>query len=75
MESLDSLAVALYVEEVRRARRTPPEEKFLEGPRLFERACRVMMDGIRHDHPEFDEEQMERELPARIAIVGSLDTA
>ena len=32
-----------------------PEQKLLEGPRLFERACRLMRDGIHHRHPELDE--------------------
>jgi hypothetical protein len=31
-----------------------PEEKLLERPRLFDRACRLMDDGVRHRHPELD---------------------
>jgi len=52
--SLPALAEALYVEEVTRARLMRPEDKLLEGPRLFERACRLMADGVRHQHPELE---------------------
>jgi hypothetical protein len=31
-----------------------PGDKLLEGAQLFERACRLMLDGIRHQHPELD---------------------
>lgn len=42
MASLTALADAIYREEVARARAMPAGEKLLEGPRLFDRACRVM---------------------------------
>ncbi|MDP3719471.1 MAG: hypothetical protein Q8T13_17040 [Acidobacteriota bacterium] len=56
MAPLTALADALYREEVIRARAMRPEDKLLEGPRLFERACRLMADGVRHRHPELDEQ-------------------
>ena len=55
MASLTVLANALYREEVARARAMRPGEKLLEGPRLFDRACRVMADGVRHRHPDLDD--------------------
>ena len=55
---LGNLADALYREEVLRARAMRPDDKLLEGPRLFERACRIMADGIRHRHPEFGEDDV-----------------
>jgi hypothetical protein len=55
MTSLEQLANALYREEVARARAMTPEDKLLVGPRLFDRACRLMADGVRHRHPELDE--------------------
>ena len=39
MPSIAALADVLYREEIVRARAMPPEDKLLEGPRLFERAC------------------------------------
>ncbi len=70
MMSLVQLADALYREEVARARAMTPEEKLLEGPRLFDRACRLMADGVRHRHPELDEASV---LKAVDALLGRLD--
>ena len=56
MASLPVLADALYREEVIRARAMRSDEKLLEGPRLFDRACKLMADGVRHRHPELDAE-------------------
>ena len=50
-----------------------PEEKLLEGPRLFERACRVMADGIRHQHPELDEAGVRALLAARLAKLRTIE--
>jgi len=50
-----------------------PGEKLLEGPRLFERACRLMADGIRHDHPELDEDQVYGLLIDRLRRLRALE--
>ena len=55
MSARKALADALYREEIARARAMDPAEKLLEGARLFERARGVMLDGIRHQHPELDD--------------------
>jgi len=68
MEPSQELVDAIYRERVLRARRTPPEEKFRAGPRLFERACRIMKEGIRHQHPEADERWVEQILRERLAL-------
>ena len=60
MASIAALADALYGEDVARARAMRPGDKLLEGPRLFDRACRLMADGIRHQHPELDDDASER---------------
>ena len=46
MEPTRELIDDIYRERVLRARAMSPEEKFLAGPRLFEMACRITMDGI-----------------------------
>jgi len=51
----------------------PPGDKLLEGPRLFERACRLMADGIRHQHPELDEDAVQSLLSARLARLHTLE--
>jgi hypothetical protein len=55
MSATKALADALYREEIARARAMNPGAKLLEGPRLFERARHVMIDGIRHRHPDLDD--------------------
>ena len=72
--SLGTLADALYREEVARARAMRPEDKLLEGPRLFDRACRLMADGIRHRHPELDEHSVLARLHEQLNRLQSLDT-
>jgi hypothetical protein len=52
MSSIAALADALYAEEIARARAMDPTDKLLEGPRLFDRACRVMADDIRTKEPD-----------------------
>jgi hypothetical protein len=51
-----------------------PEDKLLEGPRLFDRACRVMADGIRHRHPEFDDEAVQAQLSEQLSRLRALET-
>lgn len=45
-------------EEIRDARQMSPEDKFLEGARLFDRTCRIMKDGIRHEFPNASEDEV-----------------
>lgn len=73
MESTRNLADNLFRERVLRARRTPPEEKLLDGPRLFDLCCRIMMDGIRNENPEADEQRVRQILAQRIALVRRLE--
>lgn len=73
MSSIGTLSHELYLEEIARARVMKPEEKLLEGPRLFERACRVMADGIRHQHPELDEAGVRALLAARLARLQTIE--
>lgn len=73
MQSIATLADVLYREEVARARAMSPDDKLLEGPRLFERACRVMRDGIRHQHPDLDDAGVMALLRARLDLVRGLE--
>ena len=73
MSSIAALADALYKEEVARARAMAPEDKLLEGPRLFDRACRLMEEGIRHQHPDLDDAAVRDLLAARLIRLQALD--
>ena len=73
MSSIVALTDELYREEIARARAMRPEDKLLEGPRLFERACSVMADGIRHQHPELDEAGVRALLAVRLARLRAIE--
>lgn len=73
MSSTAELADALYREDVARARAMAPGDKLLEGPRLFDRACRLMAEGIRHQHPELDDQGVRSVLTARLARLDDLE--
>jgi hypothetical protein len=73
MEPTKELIDALFRERVLRARRTPPEEKLLDGPRLFDIACRIMADGIRDEHPEADEQRVQVLLAQRLELLRRLE--
>lgn len=72
MEPTKELDDALYRERVHRARRMTPEQKFLAGPRLFDRACRIMLEGIRHQFPDADEARAQQILDERLALLRRL---
>jgi hypothetical protein len=68
MEPSQELIDDIYRERVLRARRTPPAEKFLDGPRLFDYACRITKSGIRSQYPEASEQAVDEILAKRIAL-------
>lgn len=73
MEPNKRLADELYREEIRRARAMAPEARLLEGARLFDRVCRLMEDGIRHEYPEADERQVREILIQRLRLARRLE--
>jgi len=73
MEPTKELIDALYRERVLRARETPPEEKFLAGPRIFDRVCRIMADGIRNEYPDADETRVQEILAERLELNRRLE--
>ncbi len=73
MEPTKQLVDELYREEVLRARAMSPEEKLLDGPRLFDYACRITMDGIRAQHPDADDERIQEILRQRLALGRRLE--
>ena len=60
------LADALYRERVLRARRTPPEERMLDGIRLYDQAVERMKLGVKLQHPNAGPDEIERLLKLRI---------
>ena len=63
----------LYREEVLEARRMSPEDKFLQGEELFDYACSITLAGIRHQNPEFSDDECRRELERRLDLQDRLE--
>jgi len=63
----------LYWEEVEEAHRIPPEERLLEGPRLFDRACRIMADSLRAEFPDAGDEEVADLLRRRLELLDRLE--
>jgi hypothetical protein len=55
-------------EAIEQGRRQSPAERFLDSARLFDMACAVARSGIRRDHPDADETEINRLLAERVAL-------
>jgi hypothetical protein len=73
MEPIKELADDIYRERVLRARATPPEQKLVDGPQIFERVCRIMADGIRLQFPEANEARVDEILIERLQLARRLE--
>lgn len=73
MEPTQELIDDIYRERVLRARRMSPAEKLLAGGQLFDMACQITMAGIRHQHPDADENRVRQILVERIALRQRLE--
>lgn len=73
MHPTPELIDALYIDKIRLARETLPEEKLLDGPRLFDRSCRIMLEGIRDQFPEASDKEVQRILRDRLDLVRRLE--
>jgi hypothetical protein len=75
MDEIKQLGDAIYRDRVRRARMTAPEEKLLDGMRLFDFACSITLAGIRHQFPDATEERLWEILRERLALQRRLEIA
>lgn len=73
MEPTRPLMDELLWRKVDQARAMSPENKLLAGPRLFERSCRIMLDGIRDEFPQADETRCQEILRERLALLRRLE--
>ena len=73
MKPTQELIDSIYREKVLRARRQPPGEKLLDGPRLFSAATVWTKAGIRAQHPNADEARVLELLRERIALIERLE--
>lgn len=63
-ESVDDIWRA----RLHRAARMTPEERMLDGPRLFDYACKMTYAGIRAQNPGISDERMVEVLRQRLAL-------
>jgi hypothetical protein len=68
MQPTRQLIDQLERDDIEQARQMTFAQKFMAGAELFEYACDISRAGIRMQHPEFDEQQVEAELRRRIHI-------
>ncbi len=50
-----------------------PSDKIVAGVRLFHAAQSRMLDGLRHEFPEMDDDQLRHELTRRLRISRALE--
>ena len=60
-------------EQIERARRMTPDERFREGLALCDRTFRLMQDGIRHQFPQATPEEVLRILRDRLSTIRQLE--
>jgi hypothetical protein len=60
-------------EQIERARRMTPDERFREGLALCDRTFRLMQDGIRHQFPAASPQDVQRILRERLDRVRAIE--
>lgn len=73
MQPTRELADALFREQVEAARAMTVEQRILAAMSLSELACRVTMDGIRHQYPDATDAEVSRLLAERLALARRLE--
>lgn len=66
---------SIFRDKVLRARQTPMEDRFLDGPKLFDLNCQMICGAIRSQFPEFSNEQVQQEYFRRLQIARIIDSA
>ena len=62
-----------FWQQVERARKMTGDERVREGLALFDRAVRIMTDGIRHQFPDAAEEEVRRIRHERLTLIRRLE--
>ncbi len=73
MEPTQELVNQIFRERVLRARQMPPEEKLFAGADLFAYAAEITAAGIRHQHPDADEQRVREILNERLELRNRLE--
>jgi hypothetical protein len=73
MSESQALRDQRYREEVLRARKMTPEEKFLAGEELFIAECNKALAEIKSQNPRFTDEDCRRELERRLELQEQME--
>ena len=68
-------AAEIFRRRVVAARSLDFSEKFLAGPRLFERACVLASAGLRHRHPAARDAAIRELLQRQLAVLRRLEAS
>ena len=66
MDAAENLVQDIDARKIARAREASMEEKILDGPRLFRMSCEAAKAGLRLDHPDASENEIQALLIERI---------
>ncbi len=69
----DKSVDALLWDKIRAAQGMSDEDRFLAGPRLFDYACRIALDGIRSQFPDADDGEVREILRKRLEMARRLE--
>lgn len=69
MEPTPELIRQLRQDKIDAARKMTEEQRLAAGAELFDCACEVVVSGIRMQHPDADEQQVQRLLKERIELL------
>ena len=61
-------------QQIERARKMTPDERFREGLALCDRAFRLMRDGIRHQFPQATPQDVSRILRERLDRIRAIES-
>jgi hypothetical protein len=73
MEPSQELVNTLFWRRVEAARSMTPGDRLTAGIQLFDLAVEMMGDGIRHEHPEFSDEQVTGEVRRLLEVAKRLE--
>ena len=72
-DDVPAFADAIYRDRVLGPRAEPPGQKLLAGEELFHFACRSAANGIRHQHPDWSDEEVLEEQRRRCDLQRRLE--
>ncbi|MEN3942658.1 hypothetical protein WJU23_15260 [Prosthecobacter sp. SYSU 5D2] len=64
---------AIHRDQIMRARKMTPEERFAEAMDLMDFSYEVMESGVRHDHPDATDEEVTQILRKKLSRLRHMD--